>query len=131
MTTHHRTPVRTYFTAKHRPIWLAKDRTNLSCADLVIAYINEPDCYGALVDIGQALALNKRLVVITGPTAPLDRLAAILKKVRVDGLHWHLDDASELPDLIDGAVDATRRTLARLPRLTRAPDGTFGWSAVR
>lgn len=36
-------------------------------ADLVVAYIDEPDCYGTLVEVGYAAALGKPYVVLFAP----------------------------------------------------------------
>ena len=36
-------------------------------ADYILAYINETDCYGTLVEIGYARALNKKLAIGIGP----------------------------------------------------------------
>lgn len=43
---------------------ISNNNSALNAADLVFAYINAPDCFGTLVELGWALRAGKRVVVV-------------------------------------------------------------------
>jgi hypothetical protein len=49
----------------HRAIWRV-NRARIRRADLVFAYINETDCFGTLIELGYAAALNKPITIGIG-----------------------------------------------------------------
>jgi Nucleoside 2-deoxyribosyltransferase len=54
-------------TAKLHARILAVNFNRIQRADYVLAYINEIDCYGTMVEIGYARAFNKKLAIGIGP----------------------------------------------------------------
>lgn len=48
------------------------NNASIDAADLVFAYISEPDCYGTLVEIGYAIAKKIRVVVAIAPNLPAE-----------------------------------------------------------
>lgn len=68
---------------------VAQCRAAIERADLVFAYINSPDCYGTLVELGMAVASNVFTV------AAFER-----------GVGWDWDDYWFTQEVIDAVVDA-------------------------
>jgi hypothetical protein len=50
---------------------IASNNTALDAADLLLAYITAPDCYGTLVEIGWALKGGARVVLAFAPGIPV------------------------------------------------------------
>lgn len=83
-------------------------------ANLVFAYINAPDCYGTVMEIGWAIANGKRVVMAFAPDLNDDDFWFLSMQVAV--VHRQVNPC----DLADLLADEIRQTTAALGRGRKA-----------
>lgn len=80
----------------HRAIWRV-NRARIRRADHVFAYINEVDCFGTLIELGYAAALNKPITIGIGRN---------LKRAEFDDL-WMARECHTMGDVLLGSPNET------------------------
>jgi hypothetical protein len=80
----------------HKAIWRV-NRARIERADLVFAYINEVDCFGTLIELGYAAALNKPITIGIGRNIKIEEFNDL----------WMARQCATMGDALLGSPNAT------------------------